>query len=504
MEKNYTYIHKIFIILLSLWLGIQIESLGGNNKVENDSLAVQRDTSTLNNLNCRSIASPLKIDLAEVKARGKLRALTGFGSTSYFIYRGTPMGFEYDLLKLLAKDLGVDLEIIAVNSIEEVITKLNEGEGDIIADNLVVTKSRENLVDFTLPISLTRQVLIQRKPTNWKALAPVQLEKKLIRNPMDLMDQTVHVRRGSVFHLRLLNLSEEIGGEINIIEEPEFLDDEELISKVASGEIPYTVVDENIAQINKAYYPDIDISTPISFSQRIAWAVRENSPELKEAVNNWIRKVKREATFNVIHHKYFSYNKRTDHVLNCTKYSSCSKKISPYDSLIIKHAKDLDWDWRLLASLIYQESRFNPKAKSHMGASGLMQLMPATGYSFGARNLSDPEQSLKAGVSYIKWLNKYWENKVPDKSERIKFIMASYNVGQEHIADAQRLAEKYKKDPQKWDDNVAFYILQKSKPKYCSDPVVKYGYCRGIEPFKYVNEVFDRYEHYKNLIEEDI
>jgi membrane-bound lytic murein transglycosylase F len=168
--------------------------------------------------------------------------------------------------------------------------------------------------------------------------------------------------------------------------------------------------------------------------------------------------------------------------------------------MIIKHAKELGWDWRLLASLIYQESHFDPKAKSWVGASGLMQLMPATAEFFGAQDVNDPIQSLKAGTSYIKWLDNYWKAKVPDRNERIKFIMASYNVGQEHVADAQRLAIKYKRNPERWDDNVAYFILQKSKQQFCHDPVVKYGYCRGTEPFNYVNEILDRYEHYKKLI----
>jgi membrane-bound lytic murein transglycosylase F len=191
-------------------------------------------------------------------------------------------------------------------------------------------------------------------------------------------------------------------------------------------------------------------------------------------------------------------------MVKCAKTEMCGRNISPYDKLIVRHAKEIGWDWRLLASLIYQESQFNPKAKSWAGASGLMQLMPATAENFGAANLEDPIQSLRAGTSYLKWLDKYWEKRVPDKNERLKFIMASYNVGQEHVADAQRLAKKYNKDPEVWDDNVAYFLLQKSSAKYCSDPVVKYGYCRGAEPFEYVNNILARYEHYKKLIKEEV
>ena len=447
---------------------------------------------------------PVALDLAEIKARGKLVALTGYSNTSYFIYKGTPMGFEYDLLKELANHLGVQLEIVVVEDLNEVFNMLNNGEGDIIAHNLTITKERDEKVDFTYPVNLTRQVLVQNKPQGWDKMRANIIEKKLIRNPISLIDKEVYVRRESAYYSRLQHLSEEIGGDIKIVEVPGDIETEELISKVASGEIPFTVADENIAMINRAYYPGLDISTPISFPQQISWAVRQSSPELLKEVNKWIKKLKKEPAFASIYNKYYKNIKANNRLAKCTKVSSCSRNISPYDKMIHKYAKSLGWDWRLLASLIYQESKFNPQAKSWVGACGLMQLMPQTGLRFGAANLTDPEESIKAGVNYIKWLDKYWKKKVPDRNERIKFIMASYNVGQEHIADAQRLAKKYKKNPCKWDGNVDKFIVLKSQSKYSTDPVVKYGYCRGIETFKYVKDVLSRYNHYKRLVQENV
>jgi membrane-bound lytic murein transglycosylase F len=359
--------------------------------------------------------------LAEIKARGKLVALTGYSTTSYFIYKGTPMGFEYDLLKELANHLDVQLEIVVVQDLNEVFNMLNNGEADIIAHNLTITKERDEKVDFTYPINMTRQVLVQNKPRGWEKMQPQALEKSLIRNPLSLINKEVYVRRESAYYSRLTHLSEEIGGDIKIVEVPGDIETEELISKVASGEIPYTVADENIALINRAYYPSLDISTPISFPQRISWAVRESSPELLKEVNKWIKQLKKQPAFASIYNKYYKSKKATDHLAKCNRKANCGRNISPFDKIISKHAKSLGWDWRLLASLIYQESKFNPHAKSWVGASGLMQLMPQTGQRFGAANLTDPEQSIIAGVNYIKWLDKYWKKKVPDKAERIKF-----------------------------------------------------------------------------------
>jgi membrane-bound lytic murein transglycosylase F len=443
-----------------------------------------------------------KTDLERIKKRGKLIALTGYGPTSYFVYKGTPMGFEYDLLKLLSKELGVQLEIVVVKDMDQIIPMLNRGEGDIIADNLTVTKDRDALVAFTYPILKTKQVLVQRKPKDWEQMSYSTLEEHLVRSPIQLIGRKVHVRRASAYYSRLVNLSEEIGGDIEIQEESGETETEELIAKVSEGKIPYTVSDENTAMLHAKFYPNVDVRTPISFEQRISWAVREDSPLLLDKVNQWIKKVKKEGEFYAIYNKYYKDRRGIAEMVKCSRSSMCGRKISPYDPLIIKQAANIGWDWRLLASLIYQESQFNPNAKSWAGACGLMQLMPGTAQCFGASNPEDPVESLVAGTKYLKWLEKYWEKKVPDKNERIKFIIASYNVGQEHVADAQRLAIKYKKDPHKWDNNVAYYLLQKSKDKYCNDPVVKYGYCRGSEPFAYVNNILERYEHYKKLIRE--
>ena len=156
-------------------------------------------------------------------------------------------------------------------------------------------------------------------------------------------------------------------------------------------------------------------------------------------------------------------------------------------------------NWRLLASLIYQESKFDPYIKS-WAAEGLMQLMPKTAKSFGAKN-PRTRQNIRAGTKYLIWLESLWDS-IPDPNERIKFVLASYNTGQGHVQDAQRLAEKFGHDPKKWDNNVAKYLLLKSNKQYYRDEVVKFGYARGKEPVNYVNGILARYEIYKDLLPE--
>lgn len=455
---------------------------------------------TLTQLTSYKPVKPCFKDLDQIKKKGILRAITGYNSTSYFIYRGTPMGYDYELLKNLANHLGVKLEIKVVRDIDKMFELLESGEADVIAGNLTITKDREKEFNFTVPYVTTRQVLVQRLPDNWKKMSSKQTEASLIRNPLDLIGKKVFVRKESAAFKRMKNLVEETGGNIEIIQAPSTTSVEELMLEVASGKIDYVVTDELMAMVNQTYHENLDIATPVSFPQRISWVVSKNSPQLLEALNSWITGIKDEPVFYRIYNKYYKRKKAVEEIIKCSWKADCGTKICQYDELIQTEAETIGWDWRLLCSMIYQESRFNPTAKSWAGATGLMQLMPATAESFGIKDLEVPEESIKGGVKYLKWLEKYWEKKVSDPEERIKFILASYNVGQEHVADAQRLTEKYGKNPQKWDNNVAYFLLNKSNEKYCTDPVVRYGYCRGEEPFKYVTEVLDRYEHYKNLI----
>lgn len=436
------------------------------------------------------------VDLNEIRERGKLIALTGYSATSYFIYKGEPMGYEYELLDLLARYLGVEMEIKIARDLDNIFNLLNGGAGDIIAHNLTITKERSKRVTFTEHHNFIRQVLVQRKPENWRKMKLHEIERELITNPIDLIGRRVHVRRGSSYYARLVNLSEEIGGDIDIIQAPGDVSTDELIRRVSSGEIDYTVADENIALINQAYYANINVNLAVSFPQRIAWAVRKTSPELLTAVNDWITAMKDCTDYYVIYNKYFKNRRAFRERKKSEYYSLSGGKISRYDEIIKEHAGTLNWDWRLLASQIYQESQFDPKTKSWAGAMGLMQLMPKTAAHFGGDDPYNPADNIKAGVNFLKWLDDFWKE-IPDGGEKTKFVLASYNVGQGHIADARRLAEKFGKDPDIWDDNAAQYILLKSNSKYFNDEVVEFGYCRGEEPFNYVKEILERFEHYK-------
>src|SRR5690606_13942027 len=397
---------------------------------------------------------PVSVDLDSILRRGYISALVDNNSISYFIYKGEPMGYDYELLKLFADHLNVDLKINVTKGIGAAIDKLNKGEGDILAYPMTITKHRKQFISFTRPHFNSYQVLVQRKPDGWRRLTADQIDQAMIRDPVDLIGKEIHVPRNSTFLHRLENLSEEIGGDIIIKVDSSDAESEELIRQVARGEIELTVANHAFATVNAAYYPDIDVNTILSLPQQIAWGMRINSPQLMEAFNTWMDQIKKEPTFMVIYNRYYK-SPNTSRIRRNSDYSSLGgNKLSPYDDLIREGAGVLGWDWRVLAAVAYQESRFGEVDESWAGARGLMQRMPATAERFGATDPNDPVQNLRAGVRYLKYLDDYWAKRVPDTEQKQKFVLASYNAGLGHILDARNLAGRFGKDTLMWDYNV--------------------------------------------------
>ncbi|MFW5820269.1 MAG: transporter substrate-binding domain-containing protein [Bacteroidota bacterium] len=432
-------------------------------------------------------------DLGEIQKSGKLIVVTDYNSINYFIYKGQPLGFQYELLQELSDRLDLEIEVKVNNDLEKNFADLVEGKVDLIASNLTISKERKEIAEFTIPHSQTRQVLVQKKAETRKPFAGV---KELIRNPLEISGKTVYVQQNSSHALRLQNLAEEIGKNINIVEVP--IETEQLIRMVSRGDIDYTVADEDIARVNNSYFPDLDVETAISFSQNQAWAVRKNSIELKREIDHWMEEFKQTRRYAVLYYKYFKSNRMAG-IVKSDYYYPETGRISPYDEIFKHEAEKIGWDWRLIASMAYQESRFNPNAISWAGAFGLMQLMPGTANRFGVNQSSSTTAQIKAGVRFIQWLNMQLDDYIEDEEERIKFILASYNVGLGHVIDAMKLAEKYGKDPKVWEDNVEFFLLKKSDPQFFSDPVVRNGYARGTETFRYVRDIMYRYNHYQNI-----
>ena len=287
------------------------------------------------------------------------------------------------------------------------------------------------------------------------------METNVIRNQLDLTGKIVYVQAGSVYAKRLMALSNEIGGGIQIREVQ--LEAEQLIQRVALGEIDYTICDENVGLVNATYFPQLDVSTAISFPQNVAWAVNLKSDSLKAEIDQWIKVFKNTASYAHLYNKYFQ-NRHNYHNIHSEHYALSSGKISDFDDILKEQSEKIDWDWRLLASMVYQESRFNPEAVSWAGAIGLMQLMPGTALNYGISMESPPRAHVEAGVKFIRWLDDRFRDDIPDKEERIKFILAAYNIGYGHIQDARRLAKKYGDDPNIWIGQCGRMAVEEIRP----------------------------------------
>lgn len=446
------------------------------------------------------VLEPVRIDLEQIRERGKLTALTLNNSTSYFVYRGQAMGYEYELLSRFANSLGVELEVEVVDDVRVMFDMLNDGEGDVIACNLAITRERRKLAEFSTPYNLTRQMLVQRLPEGHESMPTKTLNKHIVSGPLGLSGKKIHVNKSSPYFRRLRNLQEETGSHFEVITVPGYIGTEKLIKKVADGEIEFTVADDNIARINATYYDNLDVSVQLSFPQQIAWAFRKNSPNLLKAANKWFDSRRNTSSYAYLYKKYFEAPKDRWSQLYGEYSSLRGNRISPYDDLLKEYAGVIDWDWRLLAAQMYQESRFQEDARSWAGAFGLMQFMPATARQYGIDTSSSPEAHIRAAILYLRWLDDYWQKRIFNPEERIKYVLASYNAGLGHVIDATNLAASLGYDPFRWDNNVAECILLKAKPEYYSLDEVKYGYCRGDEPYDYVKKILHRYGHYRGVI----
>ncbi len=437
--------------------------------------------------------------LEEILERGKLIAVTDPGSTSYFVFRGEPMGYQFDLLKLFALHLGVELEIYAESDTEVSLEKLGTGQYDLIAKNLAITQQRQAEVDFSEPIMNSRMVLVQAKPFKWRQMRTAEeIEANLIRNNLALVGRTLHIPRNQAIYNRLQHLQKETGAVINVVVEDEF-DSEDLIAQVARREIDFTVTYEHIARVAAEFYPELDVQTPLSLVFPVAWAVGKGNETLLNALNEWVREFKNTLHARLIYDRYFN-NPRGLHAGMREYHSQKGGSLSRYDDVIRNHSAILGWDWRLIASLIYQESRFRHDQVSLAGAFGIMQMMPATAAMFGIDTTSTAPEQIVAGIRYLAYLDRQFSDEILDPTERKKFVLAAYNGGIAHVWDARRLAEKNNRNPNIWEGNVDYFLLNKSRPEYYTDSVVRYGYSRGEEPYNFVIEILERYGHYRSVV----
>ena len=426
---------------------------------------------------------------------GKLVAVTNCGIINYNTETSTPTGFEYELLSDFCQANGLELEMMVNENLDSCLSLLDSCRVDMVAIALGANRDMKRRYLLTNPILMQRSVLVQRLPKDWSKMSTAnEVENQLLRSPVDLAGKTIPLPQGSHEVKLLEHLSDQIGDTIFVVE-CDSLNSVDLVKAVASGQIDYTVVEEYVARMASIGLKGLDTKLNVSVEQPLGWAVRNHDGDssLLLALNGWIDGFE-QRNLNRILAKYVNKG----NVFSTRKPSGGN--LSDFDDIIKKTAKSINWDWRLLASLIYQESRFRKDLESEKGAFGLMQLMPVVMEKYGIDYDATPEEQLNAGGQLISFLDDCLQTKVTDSTERVKFVLAAYNSGLGHVYDAQRLAQKYGKYPDVWDNNVDYFILNKSKPQYYNDTCCRCGYLRGTETYRFVEEVIERYNQYRILI----
>ncbi len=398
---------------------------------------------------------------------------TTYGYTTYYIYRGEKMGFEYDLAKEFSKSLGFDL-IVKTYDIDKAEKKLANNEVHFIANNYIKKKSDKFL--YSIPYDYIDYVVVTHK------------KNKRIKHIKDLKNEVFFVRKDSDFDKILKKIKKKQSLDFKIVYGPN-VSDEEYIKMVNKDEALMTVTYSNLAETVRNIYPNTRIRLILSESHPLVWVVNKKDKWLLRKINRFIEKSINNKLIDKILDNYIHPSECDCFDIN--KFLKRMKSRFPkYEKIIKKYSKQYNLDWRFVTALIYQESHLNPNARSHTGVKGLMQLTLDTAKRMNVDNRLDPIESIRGGVKYFSILLKKFDD-IKDKEDRLKFALAAYNVGLNHVYDAMELAEKLGKNPKNWND-VASVLLLLSKKEFYKQ--TKYGYCRGWEAVSHVKNVFNYYD----------
>ena len=412
--------------------------------------------------------------LTRILDRGYLVVGTVYGPTSYYVGAEGDTGFEYELAKKYADSLGVDLKIKASYSLDELFTRLDKGEVDLLAAGLTVTENRRQKYKFAPSYNHISQKLVFKQGKE---------------RPRELADLTgkLMVTANSSHVENLTRLSESLAG--LDWQESEELDNEELLLKILAEEIDYTIVDSHTLAVSRRYYPEISIGFTIKQSEPMAWAVSNAGDDsILASLIEFFGDVHHNGTLLALDDKYYGHVEEFNYVDTRTFIKAVEEKLPKYRSIFEKYSQDVDW--RLLAAISYQESHWEPHARSHTGVRGMMMLTLPTAKQMGIKSRLDAEQSIRGGAKYFKQMFERMPDRVPHP-DRLWFALASYNVGLGHLNDARKITKQQGGDPDRWVEVKDRLPLLKQKKYYKN---TKYGYARGDEPINYVDNIRRYYD----------
>lgn len=436
---------------------------------------------------------------SEIEMSDTIRAITIPSSFTAFEYRNKWYGHEYELMQRIADSLGLQLEIIEAESEQAIIDSLFSGAADISIWPMSQSIGNEYwYLRSTGPSWSDSQVI-----ATMRKLKPIPDSDTLTHYRISIVENS---RQWQVFHDDSVRMNYDFSHFVIDSISPDSLTTEEITENMVKGHTEAVMLRSNVARLLKSYYPTMKVSAPLpNSSDLVSWHAITGADTLRHKIDSVMALIGNDsiAPFYSITHKRYFQKARGRHGRRYS-FSLMDGQLSPYDTIFMRCAKEIDWDWRLLASIAYIESKFDHTQISNRGPIGLMQLMPATvrNLNYTEEEVIDPSLNVSVAVMLIKRIQSGLRAKLPDVSEQnlIYFTIASYNIGPGHIYDAINLADELGYNPQIWYDNVEQCLRLKSDPKYYGMPVVKLGPCNGNFTINYLHEVLDTYESFCNTV----
>jgi len=457
---------------------------------ENIAWGLRKDSKrllvTVNNFLTRNLVTAREerfADWKEIKKSGLIRLLTYNGPTSYFLWKGLLMGFDYDLAKAFAEKHKLQLQVVVVPYDEDLVDWLKAGRGDFAGASTTITEERKNEgVRFTTSYMETPEQVVSNK--NQPKIDKIQ----------DLAGRTLTLRAYSPF-IQTAEIIRDSGIDVEVKVASPDISTSQIFRMIAEGQLDATIADSDAARIEASLQPNLITGTLLSDPRPQGWMVLMQRWELLRKLDEFLSDYRKTEQYQQKFKAYFEPNKRFTQRVGARIIPG--QDLSPFDSLVKDSSLEHDFDWRLVVAQMWQESNFNPKARSPVGAQGLLQLMPATAEEMGfPPPVFEPDRNIQAGVKYLNWVRDRFSPTLPPV-DKLWFTLASYNAGYGHLLDAQRLAEELGLDPNVWFGNVEVAMLKLSEPKYFKK--ARYGYVRGAEPVQYVRNISNLYKAYTDV-----
>jgi membrane-bound lytic murein transglycosylase F len=409
----------------------------------------------------------------KIRSQGEIVVITRNSPTTYFEDNVGATGYEFELAKAFADYLGVNLVIKKADNISDLYSNIERNEAAFAAAGLTVSQEKDKWVRFSTPYMQASQQVIYRRG----GMKPKEI--------FDLAKGQLVVTSDSSHAHQLRVIQGEQIPELTWSESPDF-ETVELLQMVATGEVDFTVIGSNEFEMLQAYYPNLAIAFDLTGAQNLAWAFPQSRDDsLFQAAESFFRNAQTNGLLSEVRERFYGHLGELNYVGAKRFQRQTDKKLDKYDDLFQAAADQHDLDWRLLAAMSYQESHWNPRAKSFTGVRGMMMLTRRTAKELGVRNRLDPKQSIDGGAAYLVKLRKRLPKEIHEP-DRTWMALAAYNVGYGHLTDARKLAKKDGGDNSRWMD-VKNYLPLLSQKRYYKQ--TRHGYARGNEPVSYVQNI---------------